>query len=64
MVQIRIQGTKHELALLTKAARHTGLATPNRFLAALFDGNHPSPFKQKTDSSSGRDAMTSSRLKP
>lgn len=40
MVRIKVLGTKQQIDILTKAAKHTGLATPNKFLAALFDGNH------------------------
>lgn len=40
MVRITVLGTKHQIKMLTKAAKHTGLATPSKFLAALFDGNH------------------------
>lgn len=40
MVQIKVLGTKQQIDTLTKAAKHTGLATPSKFLAAIFDGNH------------------------
>lgn len=52
MVRIKVQGTQQQINLLTKAARHTGLATPNKFLTALFDGNHI-PRKRKLDPSAG-----------
>lgn len=40
MVRIKVLGTKQQINVLTKAAKYTGLATPSKFLAALFDGNH------------------------
>lgn len=51
MVRMKVHGTQQQITLLTQAARHTGLVTPNKFLAALFDGNHIPHQKGKPDHS-------------
>jgi hypothetical protein len=40
MVRIKVVGTQKQIDTLTKAAKHTGLSTPSKFLAAIFDGNY------------------------
>lgn len=38
LVQITVRATPKEMALLRKGATHSGLGTPAKFLAALFEG--------------------------
>ena len=38
LVQITVRATPKQIALLRKAATHSRLGTPAKFLAALFEG--------------------------